>query len=104
MEVKLISDKAILEKEGEIYIIKYNPLKQKESSQVVVEISEIPLVGISARPGCASCTTVSTKIKDDKVLLTISYDTKHLGSFDKKVSFFHQEKLTTFKIKGIVTQ
>jgi hypothetical protein len=104
MKVELISDKSELSKEGDIYVITYKPLKYKESSQIKLEISDIELKDISARAGCASCTTVSTKINQDSVTLNISYDTKHLGNFDKRVSFFHQGQLTQFKIKGTVTQ
>lgn len=104
MKVELISDKSELSKEGDVYVITYRPLKYKESSQIKLEISEIEVKDISARAGCTSCTTANVKINQDSVTLNISYNTKHLGNFDKRVSFFHQGQLTQFKIKGTVTQ
>lgn len=104
MEIRLLTtEKATLTEEKGVYTINYNPLKFKQSSKVDLEITGIELKDISARPGCSSCTTVNVKKESDKVILSITYDTKYLGNFNKKVSFFHQGKLTTFKIVGIVT-
>jgi len=104
MKVELISDKSELSKEGEIYVITYKPLKFRENSEVTLIITDIEMKDISSRPDCQKCTTVSTKINKDSVTFKIAYDTKNIGTFDKKVSFFHQGKLTQFKIKGTVTQ
>lgn len=103
MEIKLLTtEKAELLKEGDSYLIAYNTLNYKESSTVKLEVTGIPLKSLSVRAGCTSCTQASVKIEDQKAIITITYDTSNIGSFDRRVSFFHQKELTKIKIKGIV--
>ena len=92
MEVKLLNtEKGELKKEGSMYTVYYKPLAYKQSSEVVIEISDIQLKNTSAKPGCMSCTTTNLKSDtvNNKALLTINYDTKNIGNFDKRVNFFN---------------
>lgn len=105
MEVKLLTEeKGELKKEGNRYTIQYNPLTFKQNSTIEIEISGVIGTDFSARAGCQSCTTVKTKKVDDNVILTITYDTKNIGNFNKTITFSHQGQPTLFNIKGIVTR
>lgn len=105
MEVKLLTtEKGELTKEGNRYTMQYKPLTFRQSSTIEIEISGIEGTDFSSRAGCQSCTTTKTTKKDDNVILTITYDTKNIGNFNKTVTFFHQGQPTIFNIKGIVTR
>ena len=105
MEIKLLTiEKAELLQDGNTYVVAYKPLKFKESSTVKLEVTNIPLNDLSVRAGCTSCTQANVKIENQKAIITITYDTKNVGNFDKRVSFFHQGQLTTIKLKGTVTR
>ena len=52
-----------------------------------------------------SCTTTNLKSDtvNNKALLTINYDTKNIGNFDKRVNFFNNGTATVFRLVGTVT-
>ena len=105
MEVKLLTeDKGRLEKEGSRYTVFYNTLTFRQNSTIEIEISGLSEGDFSTRVGCTSCTTAKAAKKDENIILTITYDTKNIGNFNKTVTFFHQEQPTIFNIKGIVTR
>ena len=106
MEVKLLNtEKGELKKEGNMYTVYYKPLAYKQSSEITLEISDIELNSTSARAGCMSCTTTNLKSDtvNNKALLTINYDTKNIGNFDKRVNFFNNSTATVFRLVGTVT-
>ena len=106
MEVKLLNtEKGELKKEGSMYTVYYKPLAYKQSSEITLEISDIELNSTSARAGCMSCTTTNLKSDtvNNKVLLTVNYNTKNIGNFDKRVNFFNNGTATVFRIVGTVT-
>lgn len=105
MTVELKTNNASLTKVGNNYEINYGTLTYKQSSEVVIEISDIELNLTSARAGCMSCNTTNLKSDtvNNKALLTINYDTKNIGNFDKRVNFFNNGTATVFRIVGTVT-
>ena len=106
MEVKLLNtEKGELKKEGSMYTVYYKPLAYKQSSEITLEISDIQLKDTSARAGCMSCTTTNLKSDtvNNKALLTINYDTKNIGNFDKRVNFFNNSTATVFRLVGTVS-
>lgn len=105
MDILLNSEIATLEREGSSFVVKYKPLKYKQSSEVTLEISDLDIVDVSAKAGCQSCTTtyLKTDAKTRTASLRIKYDTSNLGNFDKRVSLFHSGTMTQIRLLGTVT-
>lgn len=105
MEIKLITNKGRLEKDGNTYTVYYNPLTYKQNSEIVLDIQDVDIVDAYARAGCMSCTTTSLKTdaSNRSARLTINYDTKNLGAFDKRVTFHTNGTFTVIRITGVVS-